>query len=144
MAAIYRTLTALALGTALVARPALGQSASVSLTHTVSVTVPPRVKVQVGAAPVAAQTVSGSRAALSVSVSATQSWTLSIGSARSGVQWATDRASGFSGVTSADATIASGGISQKPTDATLYLRNAARTDSSDIDGNTVVLTVVAQ
>jgi hypothetical protein len=145
MAAIHRTLAALALGTALVAGPALGQqSASVSLTHTVSVTVPPRVKVQVSAAPVAAQMVAGSPAALSVSVSATRSWTLSIGSSRSGVQWTTNRASRFSRVTPADATIASGGNSQLPADATLYLRNAARSDSSDIDANTVVLTVVAQ
>src|SRR3954467_7660141 len=99
MAAIYRTLTAVPLGTALFARPALGQqSASVSLTHTVSVTVPPRVKVQVSAASVGAQMVPGSPAALSVSVSATQSWTLSIGSSRSGVQWTTNRASGFSRV----------------------------------------------
>jgi hypothetical protein len=144
MAAIHRTFAALALGTALVAQPARGQqSASVSLTHTVSVTVPPRVKVQVGAAPVATQMVAGSPAALSVSVSATQSWTLSIGSAKSRVQWTTDRASGFSGVTPVDATIASGGISQKPADATLYLRNAATNGSSNMGGDTVILTVVA-
>jgi hypothetical protein len=143
MAEIHRTLAALALGTALLAGPAVGQqSASVSLTHTVSVTVPPRVKVQIGAAP-AAQAVPGSAAALSVSINATQSWTLSIGSTRSRVQWATDQASGFSGVTPEAATIASGGISQRPADATLYLRSVAPTGSPDGRGDTIILTVVA-
>ena len=57
--------------------------ASVSLTHTVIVTVPPRVKVQVGNAQVVpnALRVSGQASAngLSLSIAATQPWTLSIG-----------------------------------------------------------------
>jgi hypothetical protein len=148
MTATRRMLAALVLGTALVARPALGQQgSSVSLTHTVSVTVPPRVKVQVGT--VAATTTSSTQSgALSVSVSATQAWVLSIGSAKSSkLQWSSDAMAGYAGVSPRDAMIASGQISQTPAAATLFFRNAAAGSTSELargDGSEpIILTVVA-
>jgi hypothetical protein len=145
MIAIRRTLAALVLGTALVARPALGQQgSSVSLTHTVSVTVPPRVKVQVGAV-AAAKTSTAQSGALSVSVSATRAWVLSIGSARnSKLQWSSDAVSGYAGVSPRDAMIASGEISQTAAAATLFFRDAATGNTQGSAGSEpVILTVVA-
>src|SRR5438034_2352810 len=79
MAGIRRTLTLLALGSAMISRAASAQpGSSVSLTHTVTVTVPPRVKVQVtSAAPTVqrAGLVASSQTTidgLALSVSATQ------------------------------------------------------------------------
>jgi len=148
-------LTGLVLGSALVSRPAIAQSSS-SLTHVVSVTVPPRVKVLVGNAAPAIQSavrVSSTQTAtdgLSLSVSATQSWTLSIGSAasKSHLQWSHAQTSGFASVNGNDTTIASGTISQAPTAATVFFRNAIVGASSDRNGtdgsDTVTLTVAAQ
>jgi hypothetical protein len=128
--------------------------ASVSLIHTVQVTVPPRVKVQV--ASVAPATQSTARAAsgqtadgLALSVNATQAWTLSIGSVagRSQHQWSLDPKSGFAAVTPRSATIASGVLSSAPTTATVFFRNSAVGASvqleSATDSDAVLLTVVA-
>ena len=102
MAGLRRTLTVLALGSAIISRTAEAQyGSSVSLTHTVTVTVPPSVKVQVtSAAPTAQRSglVASSQTTidgLALSVSATQPWTLSIASAagKSGLQWSHDRGS---------------------------------------------------
>lgn len=146
MVGLRHTLAAMALGSALIASPAIAQGSSVSLTHTVSVTVPPRVKVQVGNLVPSAQSASSIAArpdGLAVSVSATQAWTLSIASVKgdSMVQWSTDRSTGFSLVGSNDSPIASGNISTLPAAATLFFRNAGRSggDGSDM----VTLTVVA-
>src|SRR5215208_5509349 len=117
MAWVRRTLAALAIGSAILSRPLLAQhGASASLTHTVSVTVPPRVKVQV--APVAwasqntAEILSGPSATdgLSLSISATQAWTLSIGAGagRSQQAWSLHRNSDFAPVTRENSTVASG------------------------------------
>jgi hypothetical protein len=151
--AIRRTLAALILGSALVAHPAVAQAGgSVSLTHTVSVSVPPRVKVQVGAVTPALQSrVAASpthRDALAISVSATQSWILSIGSVTSSqLEWSTDVTSGFASVTNHDATIASGEISQRPAAAILYFRGAGAAkvrESSGVESSdAVILTMVA-
>ena len=152
MVTTHRMLAVLALGSALVARPALGQlGSSVSLTHTVSVTVPPRVKVQIGnvvpSSQIGASVVAGPSDGLPVSVSATQSWTLSIGSVNgsSRVQWSTERSGGFSSVIRSGATIASGDISPVPAAATVFFRNAAResADRSENANDSVILTVVA-
>jgi hypothetical protein len=154
MARFICMVTALALGSAIVSRPAAAQQgSSVSLTHTVTVTVPPRVKVQVSnAAPVQSATrVSSSQATdgLALSVNATQPWTLSIGSAAqsSKVQWSLDQISGFANVTARNATVASGALSQTPATATVFFRNATKVATSggeDSDGsNAVMLTVVA-
>jgi hypothetical protein len=137
-------LAVLALGSALVARPALGQlGSSVSLTHTVSVTVPPRVKVQIGNVVPSSQIgASVPSDGLAVSVSATQSWTLSIGSVNgdSKLQWSTEQNGGFSSVSGRGATIASGNISPVPAAATVFFRSAGRSESG---ADAVILTVVA-
>ncbi|HMI49504.1 MAG TPA: hypothetical protein VK481_12575 [Gemmatimonadaceae bacterium] len=147
--------TGLVLGSALISRPAIAQSSS-SLTHVVSVTVPPRVKVQVSnATPVvqSAVKVSSTQTAtdgLSLSISATQSWTLSIGSAasKSQLQWSHAQTSGFASVNGDTTTIASGMIAQGPTAATVFFRDAPANASSDRnskDGSdTIMLTVAAQ
>jgi len=142
---------AIVLGTALVSRGAVAQS-SVSLTHVVTVTVPPRVKVQVSNVAPAVQTaasVSSKRTptdGLALSISATQSWMLSITSAgkTSDLQWSHDPSSGFATVGGGDAMVASGALSQIPTAATVFFRNAAESVRSAADGSdTVTLTVVA-
>lgn len=152
MIALRRTLAALILGSAIVARPALGQQgASISLTHTVSVTVPPRLKVQVGSVASMSSSMSASADhsnALAVSVYATRAWVLSIGSANgSQVQWSTDDKASFTSVGRRDATVAAGEISPTPTAATLFLRSMTAGNASDqIGGGTtepVILTVVA-
>jgi len=147
--------TGLVLGCALISRPAFAQSgSSSSLTHLVTVTVPPRVKVNVNSVtPVAqsalrASSVQAATDGLSLSISATQSWTLSIGSATktSSLQWSHDRTSGFAKVSGNDSTIASGTISQAPTAAVVFFRDAAGASSnrSSEGSEAVVLTVVAQ
>jgi hypothetical protein len=145
--------TAFVLGSALVSHSAAAQGSSVSLTHVVTVTVPPRVKVQVSNVAPAAQSavrVSTGQAptdGLALSISATQSWTLSITSAgkTSDLQWSHDRKSGFARIAGQDATVASGTLSQVPTDATVFFRNAAESVRSATEGSdTVTLSVVAQ
>jgi hypothetical protein len=70
-----------------VSRPMFAQSGSTSLTHTVSVTVQPRVKVVVRnvatqpAAPIAGSASASGAQGLSLSVSATRTWLLLIGAA---------------------------------------------------------------
>ena len=152
-------LTTLALGTAMIASSATAQpGSSASLTHVVTVTVPPRIKVQVeriAPSVTAAVKVSDNKAAadgLALSVSANRAWVLSIGSGVSGarqshVQWSLDNSSPFSGLTNGQAMIASGERSSDPTVATLFLRNAAASHASTLvgggDGETVLLTVTA-
>ena len=146
--------TGLVLGSAIISRQSLAQS-SVSLTHVVSVTVPARVKAQVTSFVPSVQTatrVSSVQAAtdgLVVTINATQAWTLSIGSAgKSAHQWSLDSASGFARVDTTDATIASGRISQVPSSAAVFFRNASAVASSDRKGSEgsepVMLTVAAQ
>jgi hypothetical protein len=146
-------LTAFVLGNALVSHIAVAQGSSVSLTHVVTVTVPTRVKVQVSnVAPAVrtAATVSSRQTAtdgLALSISATQSWTLSITSAgkTSDLQWSHDRSSGFAKTGGRDATVASGTLSQVPTAATVFFRNATESVHSATEGSdTVTLTVAAQ
>ena len=147
---------AIALGTALMSHGAVAQGSSVSLTHVVSVTVPPRVKVQVSnVAPVVQTAATGSSKqtptdGLALSISATQSWTVSITSAgkTTDLQWSHDRSSGFASVGGSDAMVASGALSQIPTAATVFFRNATTTDSSNRasanEADAVILTVAAQ
>src|SRR5205807_4226144 len=104
MAHLRFAFVAVALSSALISRSAAAQhGASVSLTHTVIVTVPPRVKVQVGNAQVVpnALRVSGQASAngLSLSIAATQPWTLSIGAAsKAKLQWSRDGQSDYTAV----------------------------------------------
>jgi hypothetical protein len=154
MAGIRGLVVGLVLGTAIISVPARAQlGASVSLTHTVYVTVPPRVKVQVAnlafSAPVPSR-VSSSRmnvGGLSLTINATQAWVLAIGSANSAqksrLEWSTDESSAYSPVTGTSAAVASGVMAHQAKDATLYFRN---TGSQTIVGGgeePVVLTITA-
>src|ERR1700741_5454399 len=142
-------LPAIILASALLSRSAAAQhGGSVSLTHTVTVTVPPRVKVQVGNAPVAASAVrvSGqpSTSGLALRINATQPWTLSIGaSGKTQLQWSRDGQSGYSALTTRDEVVASGVLSQIPTSANVFGRPVGP-GSGDSDSSPVTLTFVAQ
>lgn len=147
MVRVRRMLSLVAFGSALVAPPARSQqSSTVSLTHTVSVTVPPRVKVEVGKLTSSAETSPSlpatPSAGLAVSVRATQAWALTIGSTHgsSKVQWSTQRSGGFS-VVGQEKLVASGELSLAAAAATIFFREGGqpREDESDI----VILTVVA-
>jgi hypothetical protein len=154
MTVLRRMWSGLVLGSALLSSSAIAQSGSVSLTHVVTVTVPPRVKVQISnAAPVVQNVANGSSVqattnGLAVSVRATQSWTLSISSTnKSPMKWSHDQSSGFARIGS-DAVVASGTNSEIPTAATMYFRSDAAKDSSNrasTEGSdAVVLTVAAR
>ncbi|HEX9083603.1 MAG TPA: hypothetical protein VF836_02605 [Gemmatimonadaceae bacterium] len=157
MARIRGMWTGLVLGSALISSVAVAQGgSSVSLTHMVTVTVPPRVKVQVSNfAPAVQSTVIGSTVdsttnGLSLSIRATQSWTLSIGSTAktSQLQWSHDQALGYAKMGGRDSIVASGTNAQGATAATVFFRNAAAKGSSDrrsTEGSdAVMLTVAAQ
>jgi len=149
--------TGLVLGSALVSRLAVAQNgSSVSLTHMVTVTVPPRVKVQVtNFAPAAQSAVTGSSVqsttnGLALSIRATQSWTLTISLAArtSQLQWSHDQASGFAQLGGHDAIVASGTNAQVATAATVFFRDAVANRSSQRsradESVSVMLTVAAQ
>jgi hypothetical protein len=149
MAGIRGLVVGLVLGTAIISVPARAQlGASVSLTHTVYVTVPPRVKVQVTnlafSAPVPSR-VSSSRmnvGGLSLTINATQAWVLAIGSSaqKSSLQWSTDGVSGYSTVTATGAVVASGVTAYQPKAADLHFRETVGGGASD---EPIVLTITA-
>ena len=154
MAGIRGLVVGLVLGTAIISVPARAQlGASVSLTHTVYVTVPPRVKVQVAnlafSAPVPSR-VSSSRmnvGGLSLTINATQAWVLAIGSGsksaqKSRLEWSTDESSAYSPVTGTSAAVASGVMAHQAKDTTLYFRNAGQTLAGGGE-EPVVLTITA-
>ncbi len=147
--------TGLVLGSALISSVAVSQQSSVSLIHVVTVTVPPRVKVQVSnlaaAAPsaVSGSSIQSTTNGLALSIRATQSWALSIGSAgKSKLKWSHDQTSGFAKMGGRDAIVASGTSAQAATAATVFFRNAAANGSSDASStagsDTVMLSVAAQ
>lgn len=155
MAGIRGIMAAVVISTAVISLPAGGQvGSSVSLTHTVSVSVPARLKVQVAnlafSNPVAANvsSVQTKTDGLSITVNATQAWVLSIGAAsgaaapKSHVQWSTDGSSGFSAVTAKDVAVASG-ASYDAKGSSVFFRSAAGSRQSGRDTETVVLSVSA-
>ena len=130
MAGFRYTIAAAALAFALVSRASAAQQASVSLTHTVVVTVPPRVKVQVAPTVSQSQQVESGRTGLAVNVNATRGWALVVGSkknAEPAAQW-----------------VASG--SERASSMVVY-RSTASQRTSDTggasDSEPVMLTVVA-
>ena len=157
MVRLRRSLLAIVIGSAMISRAAVAQhGSSSSLTHTVSVTVPPRVKIQV--APLSPTSISAVNAGnatsstrgLSLNVSATQAWVLSIGSNPSSqqnqnVRWSLEPGTGFSKLTSSQVRIASGTLAVDPRAATLFFRNIIDTASASRDqsGPPVVLTIAA-
>lgn len=160
MAGLRGILAGLAISSAIIALPADAQSrGSASLTHTVSVTVPPRVKIQV--APLAISTPASegvsagqtSPEGLSLSINANRAWVLAIGfvsevaARKSRLQWSPDGSSGFSAVTMSDAPVASSDSSFDARAANLYFRGATSRAGSTLSGyrsgESVVLTVSA-
>ncbi len=139
MVGYRRTLMAVALGMTITSLPAKAQQASSSLTHTLTVTVPPRVKVQVAELSATPTLISVNSAkeptrGVALTVNATRSWILSIGSTRtssatnSNIRWSLDSAAGFSSLSS-DAVIASGSLSNQPAAAGVYFRSAKESGS---------------
>lgn len=158
MVRLRRSLLAIVVGSAMISRAAVGQrAASSSLTHTVSVTIAPRVKVQVASlAPTAISaastgSVNPSTQGLSLNVSATQAWVLSIGSNPSSapnanVRWSLEPSTGFSKLTAAQTSIASGTLAVDPSSAIVFFRNVIDTASGnqrDNSGAPVMLTISA-
>lgn len=159
MVGSHRALLLVAAGIAIFSRPAAAQrEGSSSLTHTVSVTVPPRVKIQVASlapaltATVRAGDVQGSTQGLALSVSATRGWILSAerraasNGRTSPTRWSLDAASGFSSLTSAPVRIASGAISNRPKAAQVFFRSAGGGSASAGDAageSPIILTVSA-
>ena len=151
MVGVGRTILAAAFAIALTSSTVAAQNGSVSVVHTVTVTVPPRVKVQVGSFSQAAPAVrvgnlDSSTQGLSVSVNATQAWTLSVASASdaalSSIRWSRDASTGYAGLTSSEVTIASGVLSSQRKSANVFFRNA-RGSTIDSSSTPVVLTVSA-
>ncbi len=155
MAGLRGILAGVVLASAFIALPAEAQyGASASLTHTVSVTVPPRVKVQVAAlafssAPVASSVSSSQMnvGGLSLTINASQAWVLSIGSAsgssaqKSRLQWSPNGSSDFSKMTAMGATVASGVTGYEPKAANVFFRNGASSGSNSDEP--IVLTITA-
>ncbi|MDP9205639.1 MAG: hypothetical protein M3P12_09325 [Gemmatimonadota bacterium] len=136
------------------------QGASVSLTHTVSVTVPPRVKVQVAslamsAAPVPANVSSRhvNPGGLSLSINASQAWVLAIGSGssssalKSRLQWSTNETSDFTKMTAAGVAVASGTTGYEAKAATVFFRTGSSASKSTVaggaDAEPIILTITA-
>lgn len=158
MVRLHRSLLAILIGSAMISRAAVAQrGSSASLTHIVSVTVPARVKVQVASfsptstSAVTAGSLSPSTQGLSLNVSATQAWVLSIGSNPSSdlsskVRWSLEAGTGFSKLTASHVRIASGTLAGDPRAATVFFRNVldtALSNQRDQSGPPIVLTISA-
>lgn len=149
MAHLRSICTAILLSSAITSRSSVAQGASTSLTHTVSVTVPPRIKVKVGSAiaPTSGVQKQASSNGLSLSINATRGWSLSIGSTSHKLQWSRDGRTGFAAITADKSIVATGTLSPVTTSATIFVRPStdARMQSSDGDfSDAVFLTIVAQ
>jgi hypothetical protein len=152
MVGVGRTILAAAFATALTSSPVAAQNGSVSLVHTVTVTVPTRVKVQVGslspAQTMRVEKLDSSTQGLAVSVNATQAWTLSVAAASdatpSSIRWSRDASTGYAGLTSSEVTIASGVLSNQPRSANVFFRDATGSSTIDSSSKSIVLTVAAQ
>ncbi len=155
MAGLRGLVVALTLGSTILSVPARAQlAASASLTHTVSVTVPSRVNVQVASlafsAPVPARVASSqvNVGGLSLTINASQAWVLAIGSVSSStaqqshLQWSTDGNSGFSTVTQTGATVASSVTGYESKAANLFFRSGAPSAAGG-PAEPIVLTITA-
>lgn len=151
MVGVGRTILVAAFAAALTSSTVVAQNVPTSLIHTVTVTVPPRVKVQVGSLSSAAPAVrvgnlDSSTQGLSVSVNASQPWTLSVAAASdvapSSIRWSRDASTGYAGLTSSEITIASGVLSNQPRAASVFFRDA-RGSTINSSSTSVVLTVSA-
>ena len=138
----------LVLATALVSRPLGAQNGYATAVHTVSVTVPPRVKTQVSSFSVStlsSQPITAGKPVrgVAVRVTATQPWILSIGAAKKSaptVKWSRTQHTGYSSISVNQAKVAAAARGTTTTDATLFL-------SSDVETTAdapVLLTMAAQ
>jgi len=151
-------LIAVLVGAGALALPAAAQSrsGSSSLTHVVSVTIAPRVKVQVsplamvtGNVPAAVRVAASQSATngLALMVHANQAWVLAIKSAkadaprRSKLLWSNSAAGRFTAISAADSLLASGTGSAVPVDTAVVFRDTAK--GSSTGDQAVVLTVSA-
>ena len=153
MAGIRGLVVGLVLSSAVVSIPAHAQiGSSVSLTHTVSVTVPPRVKVQVAnlafsaAVPARVSSSNVNVGGLALTINASQAWVLAIGSTssssaeKSNLQWSTNGSSGFSMINSTGAAVASSVTGYESKAANLYFRDVT---SAGPSVDPIVLTITA-
>ena len=159
-----RTLAlAILVGGASLSRPAVAQHGNVpkNLMHVVSVTIAPRVKVQLSpvslmsshSAPAAVKLTShqGSAEGLAVSVHATQPWVLSMKSSASAevarvskLRWSSSPRGEFTPITSADTVLVAGKPSASPADTAVFFSGAQRLGApASSDEAAVVLTVSA-
>ena len=100
---------------------------SSSVIHTVSVTVPPRVRVQVKSLPATAASQSPESArGMSLSVAATQGWVLAIETRANGksprAEWSRQNGRGFTSIAQSGTVIARGNIAAAPVAADLFVR----------------------
>ena len=152
MVGFRSVLATLFLSTALVSRPLVAQMGYATAVHTVSVTIPPRVKVQVSSftASPSSSSLANSQTSggVAVTVTATQPWILSIGTTTKktgAVKWSRSQKDGYASVSANQATIASGAHGTTSADATLYLRaDSAEGRANNADEAPVVLTIVAR
>lgn len=153
-------LIAALVGVAALSLPAAAQSrnGSSSLTHVVSVTIAPRVKVQVSPLSMAPRNVPaavkvaashGTTNGLALTVHANHAWVLAIKSAsnadaprRSRLLWSNSAAGQFTAISATDSLLASGTGSAAPVDTTVVFRDASQSGSRAAD-QAVVLTVTA-
>jgi hypothetical protein len=102
---------------------------SSSLIHTVSVTVPPQVRVQVKNLPGAgmASQAAGPASGMSLSVTATQGWVLAIeargNQASRRAEWSRQNGHGFRAIAESGTVIARGRIAAAPVAANLFVRS---------------------
>jgi hypothetical protein len=159
-----RTLSlAMLVGSAMLSRPAAAQHGNVSksLMHVVSVTIAPRVKVELSpvsymsshSAPAAVKLTSNQGAAegLALSVHATQSWVLSMKSRASApitrvskLRWSSSPHGELTPITSADTVLVAGKPSASPADTAVFFSTAQHLGApASSDEAAVVLTVSA-
>lgn len=158
----FRTFSlAILVGGAMLSRPAAAQYGNVtkSLMHTVSVTIAPRVKVEMSplslmgshSAPAAVKLTGNQNGAegLALSVQGTQSWVLSMKSRASAetdsnVRWSSSPRGEFTAITSVDTVLVAGKPSASPADTAVFFRGAQQPGApSNADQAAVVLTVSA-
>jgi hypothetical protein len=139
------------LGSAIISRSAAAQAGSVSLTHTVSVTVPALLKVKVanGAAP-AKESRRRTSQGLALSINSTRAWSLSMEAPQhSRLQWSRDGEPGFSTLGGGQRGITSGALAPIATATRIFVRSVTEDseESSSTESDTqpaVLLTIVAQ
>ncbi|HEY4732988.1 MAG TPA: hypothetical protein VIH53_00425 [Gemmatimonadaceae bacterium] len=147
MAHLRSICTAIILGSAMSSRAALAQAASVSLTHTVSVTVPARLKVAVeNGAALAKQQGSNGSSGLNLRIDATRPWSLSIRAPRR-AQLRVSRDAILAAVDENQTNIRSGPRAAAAS-TVIFLDSDAQSDGpieqDSASASTVVLTIVAQ